>query len=507
MESIKSIKEVFQTYEKLSEEFVMVGGWIQTVRSAKKGKLYFISLNDGTTFKSIQIVFTLKDGDFSIDTKKLHTGCSIMVSGKIVKSIGHGQDVEIQTDKITLLGDIGDPSIYPLPKQKQSLEKLRTMLHLRSRTQLMRAVMRVRNVLSMATHEFFQEQDCIWLHTPILTGADCEGAGEMFQVTTILDKSDDTTHDIHVIPSDNYDNKIDYEKDFFKKKAYLTVSGQLDAESYACGMGNVYTFGPTFRAENSNTTRHLAEFWMIEPEMAFKDLDGIAKVAEDYIKFMIKKVLEKCPDELDFLEKRTEENKGLVKFLTKTCKDDFARITYTEAIEYLLEVDVREGISGTHVKFSEELEGPSTTFDVEPVWGMDLGSEHERYLCEKLFMKPTIVTDYPKDIKAFYMRENKSTKNKDGVERKTVAAMDILVPGIGELVGGSQREERYDVLVKRIEELGLSRDEYKEYLDLRKYGSVPHSGFGLGFERMIRFVCGLENIREAIPFPRWPGHL
>lgn len=517
MEGHKSLKSVL-TSKMLGEE-IHVCGWIQTIRFAKKGKLAFISLNDGTSFKSLQIVASLSDSfemiDFE-DIKSLTTGCSIMVVGKIVESPGGKQDIEMQSSKITLFGGIGDKDTYPLPSQKQSLEKLRSMLHLRSRTQLMRAIMKVRNVLSMATHEFFQDQDCIWLHTPILTGADCEGAGEMFQVTTILKDSiidvpsvmidDGSEYSYGKVESD-FNSKfvssdIDFEKDFFKKKAYLTVSGQLDAESYACGMGNVYTFGPTFRAENSNTTRHLAEFWMIEPEMAFKDLKGIMDVAEDYIKFMIKKALEKCPDELEFLEKRTEENKGLIKFLTDSCEDDFVRITYTEAIEYLEAVHVSEGISGTHVHFSSELEGPSTTFEEEPVWGMDLGSEHERYLCEKLFKKPTIVTDYPKDIKAFYMRENET----EG-ERKTVAAMDILVPGIGELVGGSQREERFDVLVKRMEELDLSQDEYKEYLDLRKYGSVPHSGFGLGFERMVRFACGLENIREAIPFPRWPGHL
>ncbi len=515
MEGRTSLKSVFTfDLEKKEEEEIHVCGWIQTIRFAKKGKLAFISLNDGTSFKSLQVVASLSDLFEMIgfdDIKTLTTGCSIMVVGKIVKSPGGKQDIEMQSSKITLLGGIGDKSKYPLPSQKQSLETLRTMLHLRSRTQLMRAIMRVRNVLSMATHEFFQDQDCIWLHTPILTGADCEGAGEMFQVTTILG---DNTSDTPQIPNSGfYSGPVDFERDFFKKKAYLTVSGQLDAESYACGMGNVYTFGPTFRAENSNTTRHLAEFWMIEPEMAFKDLKGIMDVAEDYIKFMISKALEKCKDELEFLEQRTPENKGLIKSLTTVCKEDFARITYTEAIEYLkIASDERkDGSVATHTLLSSGSIVPFATFEEKPVCGIDIGSEHERYLCEKLFKRPTIVTDYPKDIKSFYMRENEDMYERklgeEGEKRKTVAAMDILVPGIGELVGGSQRDERYDVLIKRMEELGLSQDEYKEYLDLRKYGSVTHSGFGLGFERMVRFVCGLENIREAIPFPRWPGHL
>jgi asparaginyl-tRNA synthetase len=481
MEDYTTIKQVL----KMSEGIATVGGWIQTVRSAKKGKLYFISLNDGTSFKSIQIVFTPKDD--SIDPKTIYTGCSISVTGKIVKSIGKGQEVEIQADKVILLGDIGDPATYPLPKQKQSLDKLRSMLHLRSRTQIMRAVMRIRNSLAMATHKFFQKEDCIWLHTPIITGSDCEGAGEMFQVTTIL--SDDSST-VPTIPSedDMYYGKIDYEKDFFKKKAYLTVSGQLDAEMYACGMGSVYTFGPTFRAEKSNTTRHLAEFWMVEPEIAFKELDGIAKVAEDYIKFMIETVLLECEDELTFLEERKEKNKGLIDVLKITKKEDFIKITYSQAIEYLKEA-VDKG-----KEFEQKVE-----------WGIDLGSDQERYMTDELFKKPVIVTHYPSDIKSFYMKEEEDeTFTSKG---QTVKAMDILVPGIGELVGGSQREDRYDVLCEKIEKLGLSIDDYKEYLDLRKYGTVPHSGFGLGFERMIRFVCGLDNIREAIPFPRWPGHL
>lgn len=457
---------------------ISVAGWVQTVRSASKGKLFFITINDGSTFNGLQIVADrlVQLNDFEL--KDLSTGCSITVTGDLVESIGKGQKFELQAKTIALLGGIGDKETYPLPAQKQSLEKLRTMLHLRSHTQIMRAVMKVRNVLSMATHAFFQAEDCIWVHTPIITGSDCEGAGEMFQVTTMLK---DNTADLPTIPSKEeiYYGKLDYEKDFFKKKAFLTVSGQLDAEMYACGMGSVYTFGPTFRAENSHTARHLAEFWMVEPEMAFVDLNGIAAVAERYIKYMITCALAECPDELEYLEARSDNNKGLVRFLQQVCDEPFARITYTDAIK--------------------ELQQATITFEEDPVWGMDLGSEHERYLAEQVYLKPVIITDYPLAIKAFYMKANP--------DQKTVAAMDIIVPGIGELVGGSQREEDYNVLVDKIKALGLDIDSYKEYLDLRKYGTVPHSGFGLGFERMVRFVCGLENIREAIPFPKWPGHL
>ena len=441
---------------------VTVAGWVRTRRDSKGG-FSFIELNDGSCFGNLQVIADAKLENYDKEIKKLFPGSSISVSGKLVESKGGGQAVEVNAETIKVLG-FCQPEEYPLQKQRVSFERLRELAHLRSRTNSFGAVARVRNNLAYATHKFYQERNFYYLHSPIITCNDCEGAGEMFQVTTL---------DVDKLPrKDN--GKTDYSQDFFARPANLTVSGQLNAESYACSLGNVYTFGPTFRAENSNTRRHLSEFWMIEPEMAFADLEDDANLAEDYIRYLMKNLLKDCGEDLEFFDKRIQ--KGLIENLEGIADSSFERITYTEAIKIL------------------EKSGEKFEFPVK--WGVDMQSEHERYLTEKHFKCPVIVTDYPKEIKAFYMR-----MNDDG---KTVAAMDVLVPGVGEIIGGSQREERLDMLVDRIKSVGQNPEDYWWYLDLRRFGTVPHAGFGLGFERMVQFCTGMQNIRDVIPFPRTP---
>lgn len=443
-------------------EPVKVAGWVRTRRDSKGG-FSFVEINDGSSFAGLQVIVPGEIDNYESEVLKLNIGSAVAIEGELVESPGKGQAVEVHATKVIVYG-LADPEEYPLQKKRISFEKLREIAHLRPRTNTFGAVARVRNSLAYATHKFYQERDFLYLHTPMITSSDAEGAGEMFQVTTL---------DVAAPP--RIDGAVDYSKDFFGKPAYLTVSGQLSAETYASALDRVYTFGPTFRAENSNTRRHLAEFWMIEPEAAFADLSDNADLAEDYIRYMFQYVLENCADDLVFFDKWVEE--GLLARLNKLATSEFRRITYTEAIEAL------------------EKSGESFEFPVQ--WGEDLQSEHERYLTEIVFDQPVIVTDYPKDIKAFYMR-----RNDDG---KTVAAMDVLLPGVGEIVGGSQREERHDVLLESIREKGLPEEEYWWYLDLRRFGTVPHSGFGLGFGRMVQFTTGMHNIRDVIPFPRTPN--
>ena len=441
---------------------VTVAGWVKTRRDSKAG-FSFIELNDGSSFSSLQIIAQNSLENYKSDIMRLFPGSAISVDGMLVKSEGKGQSVEIQAKKIKVLG-FCDPMEYPLGKQRVSFERLRELAHLRPRTNTFGAVARVRNALSFATHKFFQERDFNYLHTPIITASDCEGAGEMFRVST-LSPEDPTLTD---------DGKVDFSKDFFGRHTNLTVSGQLEGETYACALGNIYTFGPTFRAENSNTRRHLAEFWMIEPEMAFADLADDADLAEEYLRYLFCYVLENCDEDLSFFDKWIE--KGLKKNLANLAEKSFERISYTDAVEIL--------------KKSEK------NFNFTPEWGADLQSEHECFLTEEEFKRPVIILNYPKNIKPFYMREND-----DG---KTVAAMDVLLPKVGEIIGGSQREEREERLNTRITEQGFDPDEYWWYCELRKFGTVPHAGFGLGFERIVQFCTGMRNIRDVIPFPRTP---
>lgn len=441
---------------------VKIAGWVRTRRDSKGG-FSFIELNDGSCFKNIQVIAAQDLNNYDSEVKKLFPGSSIIVVGKVVKSLGAGQTVEIQAKEIRVTG-FCTPEDYPLQKQRVSFERLREVAHLRVRTNTFGAIARLRNRLAWATHKFYQDRRFYYLNSPIITCSDCEGAGEMFKVTTLnMDKLPRTEN-----------GSIDYSSDFFGKSANLTVSGQLNAETYACALGNVYTFGPTFRAENSNTRRHLAEFWMIEPEMAFADLKDDAELAENYIKYMMKDVLENCHDDLAFFDDKIQ--KGLIADLAQIAESSFERITYTEAVKIL--------------------ENSGENFEFPVFWGCDMQSEHERFLTEKHFKKPAIVTDYPKGIKAFYMRMND--------DNKTVAAMDVLLPGVGEIIGGSQREERLDMLEARIKEMGQNVNDYWWYLDLRRFGTVPHAGFGLGFERMVQFCSGMQNIRDVIPFPRTP---
>jgi asparaginyl-tRNA synthetase len=440
-----------------------VKGWIKTVRAQKN--CIFVEVNDGSTFLNLQVVVDSKVPDFEKLSTKLATGASIAATGAIVESPGESQHVEMHPTNVHVIG-LADPTSYPLQKKRHSFEFLRTIAHLRPRTNTFGAMMRVRNALAYATHSFFQERGFLYVQTPIITGADCEGGGQMFRVTTL---------DPNAPPRDEK-GVIDYSKDFFGKPTYLTVSGQLNGEAYACALSDIYTFGPTFRAEPSTTTRHLAEFWMIEPEMAFADLQDDMSCAESYIKYIIKHVLDTCSEDMKFFNQFIEQ--GVIDRIQQVVDTPFEQATYTYAIRILQK-------SGK--KFEHPVE-----------WGLDLQSEHERYLTEEFFKKPVILTDYPRKIKAFYMRDND-----DG---KTVAAMDVLVPKIGEIVGGSQREERLDVLEKKIEEFGLHKEDYWWYLELRKYGSIPHAGFGAGFERLIQFTTGLDNIRDVIPFPRYPGN-
>ncbi|MBE6060001.1 MAG: asparagine--tRNA ligase [Clostridium sulfidigenes] len=454
------VKSLYRESEKYADQDVCISGWIRTLRSSKA--FGFIEVNDGSFFKNLQVVFEDSLDNFK-EIEKLSISSSIIVEGKLVLTPGSKQPFEIKATKIIVEGESSND--YPLQKKRHTFEYLRTIAHLRPRSNAFSAVFRVRSLVAYAIHSFFNERGFVYTHTPIITGSDCEGAGEMFRVTTM---------DLENIPMTE-DKKIDYKNDFFGKETNLTVSGQLAAEAYALAFRNVYTFGPTFRAENSNTARHAAEFWMVEPEIAFADLKDDMTLAEDMIKYIINYVLENAPEEMEFFNSFVD--KGLLERLNHVATSDFGHVTYTEAVELLKKAD-------------KEFQYP-----VE--WGCDLQTEHERYLTEEVYKRPVFVTDYPKEIKAFYMRMND--------DNKTVAAMDLLVPGIGEIIGGSQREERYDLLVDRINELGLNPEDYWWYLELRKFGGTKHAGFGLGFERMIMYVTGMSNIRDVIPFPRTTG--
>ncbi len=457
MEKLVSVRELFKQKEKYLNTQISVGGWVRSIRDSKT--FGFIVLNDGTFFEPLQIVYSDKLENFE-KISKLNVGAALIVKGQLVPTPEAKQPFEIQADEIVVEGE-STPD-YPLQKKRHSMEYLRTITHLRPRTNTFQATFRVRSLIAMAVHEFFQQRDFVYVHTPIITGSDCEGAGEMFQVTTLPLADMPVTED----------GAVDYSKDFFNKPTNLTVSGQLNGETFAMAFKNIYTFGPTFRAENSNTTRHAAEFWMIEPEMAFADLEDDMDVAEAMIKYIIKYVLDNAKEEMNFFNSFVD--KGLLERLNHVMTSDFARCTYTDAIKIL--------------------EKNNDKFDYKVSWGCDLQTEHERFLTEEEFKRPVFVTDYPKEIKAFYMK-----LNEDG---KTVAAMDCLVPGIGEIIGGSQREDDYNKLVKRMEEMGLNKEDYDFYLDLRKYGSARHAGFGLGFERCVMYLTGMSNIRDVLPFPR-----
>ena len=454
-----SIKELYKNSKEYDKKEITIEGWVKTVRDSKT--FGFIELNDGTFFQNLQIVFNNNLNNFE-EICKLTISSAIKVTGTFILTPESKQPFEIQANNIEI-ENLSD-STYPLQKKKHSFEYLRTISHLRPRANTFQAVFRVRSVLAYAIHKFFQERGFVYVNTPLITGSDAEGAGEMFNVNSF---------DLNNIPKDK-DGNVDFSKDFFGKPAHLTVSGQLNAETFAEAFCNVYTFGPTFRAENSNTVKHAAEFWMVEPEICFADLKDDMDLAEDMIKYIFNYVLENCPEEMQFFNKFIDN--GLLDRLNHVISSDFARVTYTEAIA--------------------ELEKHNDEFEYKVSWGVDLQTEHERYLCEKIYKKPVFVTDYPMDIKAFYMKQNP-----DG---KTVAATDLLVPGIGEIIGGSQREENYDKLLKRMKDLNMPIEEYEWYLDLRKYGSCNHSGFGLGFERAIMYLTGMQNIRDVIPFPRTP---
>ena len=445
-------------------ESVTVKGWVRTRRDSKAG-LSFVALHDGSCFDPVQVIALNSLSNYA-DIQRLTAGCSLTVTGTVKESQGQGQALEIDATDVEIVGWVENPDTYPMAAKRHSIEYLREYAHLRPRTNVIGAVTRVRNCLSQAIHRFFHEKGYYWISTPILTASDTEGAGEMFRVSTL---------DMMNLPLDDKGN-VDYSEDFFGKETYLTVSGQLNVETYCTAMSKVYTFGPTFRAENSNTSRHLAEFWMIEPEVAFAELKDVAQLAEDMLKYVCKAVLEELPDDMAFFAQRIK--KDAVERLEKLVNSDFVRMDYTDAIGILQNC------------------GKEFEFPVE--WGIDLSSEHERYLAEEHVGAPIIMQNYPKDIKAFYMRIND-----DG---KTVAAMDVLAPGIGEIIGGSQREERLDVFDARLDEMGLSKEDYAWYRDLRRYGTVPHSGFGLGFERLVAYVTGMQNVRDVIPFPRTPGN-
>jgi len=445
-------------------ETVTVQGWVRTRRDSKAG-LSFIHLSDGSCFNPLQIVAPADLENYESEVKRITSGCAIRATGVVVESRGKGQSVEIKAANIEVIGWVEDPETYPMQPKRHTMEYLRTVAHLRPRTNLFGAVTRVRNCLAQATHRFFHEQGFYWIHTPIITGSDAEGAGEMFRVSTL---------DMANLPRTE-SGAVDFSQDFFGHETHLTVSGQLNVEAYCLALSRVYTFGPTFRAENSNTRRHLAEFWMIEPEIAFADLAQNAALAEAYMKYIFKAVLDERQDDLAFFHKRVD--KTVIERLEAVVNSDFARMTYTEAIGHL-----------------EKAVAKGRKFEFPVKWGIDMQSEHERYLCEEVVGRPVAVTDYPKDIKAFYMR-----LNDDG---ETVAAMDVLAAGVGELIGGSQREERLDVLDARIAEMDLPAEEYWWYRDLRRYGTVPHAGFGLGFERAVQYATGVDNIRDVIPYPR-----
>ncbi len=456
------IKQVKEKGKSLIDQEITIKGWARTVRSQKT--FTFVEINDGSTLSNFQTVLSPELENYALLLPNLVTGASLEVKGKIVESPGKGQEIEMQATEVEVIGTC-DATSYPLQKKRHSFEFLRTIAHLRPRTNTLGAVARVRSALSFATHKFFQERGFLYLQSPIITASDCEGAGQMFKVTRL---------DHEKLPKDGQ-GKTDYSKDFFEQPTFLTVSGQLNAEMYACALSDVYTFGPTFRAENSNTSRHLAEFWMIEPEMAFADIEDNQDNAESYLKYCLQYLMDNCKEDLQFFDKWIQ--KGLIKRLEHVIETPFERATYTYAIRIL--------------------ERANKKFEYPVKWGLDMQSEHERFLVEEHFNKPVIIVDYPRDIKPFYMRLNQ--------DQKTVAAMDVLVPGIGEIVGGSQREERYDVLKEQLQHHELSEKDYWWYLELRKYGTVPHSGYGVGFERLVQFATGIENIRDAIAFPRYPG--
>ena len=458
--SLSSTKEILSGKIAIGDK-VTLAGWIRTRRDSKAG-FSFLAINDGSGFDNVQVIAPNSLNNYENEVLKLTTGCSVVVDGTLKASEGQGQAYEVLADKVFVTGFVEDPDTYPMSAKRHSVEYLREYAHLRPRTNLMGAVMRIRNTLAYAIHSFFQQNGFMWVATPLITTSDCEGAGEMFTITNF---------DLNNVPKDDK-GQVDFSKDFFGKHAFMTVSGQLNVETYACAFSKVYTFGPTFRAENSNTTRHLAEFWMVEPEMAFTDLNGCAATAEKMLKFVFKRVLEERADDMKFIVERVD--KDALNRLEHFVNSDFAQVDYTDAIEILKKADKK--------------------FEFPVEWGIDLQSEHERYLAEQHFKAPVVVKNYPKDIKAFYMKQNE-----DG---KTVAAMDVLAPGIGEIIGGSQREDDLTKLDARMDELGLNKDSYWWYRDLRRYGSVPHSGFGLGFERLIVYITGVGNIREAIPFPR-----
>ena len=461
--TIICIKDALAGKPALGEE-ITVRGWVRTRRDSKAG-FSFVNVHDGSCFDPIQVVAPAELENYENEIKKLTSGCSVICSGKLVESGGRGQKYEIQATGVEVVGWVEDPDTYPIQPKPHSFEFLREVAHLRPRTNTIGAVARVRHVVAQAIHRYFSERGYYWINTPIITASDAEGAGDMFRVSTL---------DLANLPRTE-NNAVDFDKDFFGRETFLTVSGQLNVECFCLAMSNVYTFGPTFRAENSNTSRHLAEFWMVEPEIAFADLDDLAGVAEEFLKYLFKAVLDECPDDMAFFEKRIEPE--AIKRLEKFIETDFVRVDYEEAIRILSE-------SG------EKFEYPAS-------WGLDLQTEHERYLTEKHFNAPVVVMNYPTEIKAFYMRLSD--------DERTVAAMDVLAPGIGEIIGGSQREERLDVLERRMDELSLDKDHYSWYVDLRRYGTVPHAGFGLGFERLINYITGMSNIRDVIPFPRVPG--
>ncbi len=452
-----NIRDLYRNYKEYADKEVTIGGWLRSKRDSKT--FGFLVVNDGTFFEPLQVVYSDALANFA-DISKLNVGAAVIATGIVTLTPDAKQPFEIQATAVEVEGD--STSDYPLQKKRHSFEYLRTISHLRPRTNTFQAVFRVRSLCAYAIHKFFQERDFVYVHTPLITGSDCEGAGEMFQVTTL---------DLNNVPM-TQDGKVDYSKDFFNKPTNLTVSGQLNGETYAMAFKNIYTFGPTFRAENSNTTRHAAEFWMIEPEIAFADLKDDMVLAESMLKYVINYVLENAPEEMAFFNQFVD--KGLIDRLHHVATSEFGHITYTDAIT--------------------ELEKHNDEFEYKVSWGCDLQTEHERYLTEKVFGRPVFVTDYPKEIKAFYMK-----LNEDG---KTVAAMDCLVPGIGEIIGGSQREDKLDILEQRMAECGLNKEDYEFYLDLRRYGSTRHAGFGLGFERCVMYLTGMGNIRDVIPFPR-----
>lgn len=454
---LTTIREIYKNREAYLDKEVTVGGWVRSVRDSKT--FGFIVLHDGSYFETLQIVYHDEMENFA-EISKMNVGAAIIVKGTLVATPQAKQPFEIQATEVTVEG-VSAPD-YPLQKKRHSMEYLRTISHLRPRTNTFQAVFRVRSLCAYAIHQFFQERDFVYVNTPLITGSDCEGAGEMFQVTTM---------DLDNIPKTE-DGAVDFTQDFFGKKTSLTVSGQLNGETFAQAFRNIYTFGPTFRAENSNTTRHAAEFWMIEPEIAFADLEDDMELAEAMLKYVIRYVMEHAPEEMQFFNSFVD--KGLIERLNHVVNSEFGRVTYTEAIELL--------------------EKNNDKFDYKVYWGCDLQTEHERYLTEQIFKRPVFVTDYPKEIKAFYMKLND--------DNKTVAAMDLLVPGVGEIIGGSQREERLELLEKRMDELGLKKEDYWWYLDLRKYGGTRHSGYGLGFERAVMYLTGMSNIRDVLPYPR-----